>query len=380
MASSADGDDANMQVVRLWQLPDDFFSLSLEAQWKAVSAVTVKAPKLSKPRPACPMSLGDEALIVSYLFLTLGFPWFAGAGCLAAAVMRSKYFFYGVGVMALLAVHPMPKFSVWLRSSRLSLALIRYFSFELFVDRNDPEMQPWATPAVDDIKFQREKHLPAVYLACPHGVFNYGAIAWCCISRWIAGWYQYTGGANALSKAPCLRYLDQLIWLVGAERASIKRALQEPLDEAQRRGGLMGMVPDGILGAFRSKPGVDELMIGSKRGLIRICMEEGATIYGSWFFGTTDMLTVLQDPFGLMEAFSRKTKVPIMGYCGRWFLPVPYRIAVSLCVHPVRTTKTTAPSNEEVEKVHQQVYGGLVKTYEKYRPFAGYPDRKLVVK
>jgi hypothetical protein len=52
--------------------------------------------------------------------------------------------------------------------------------------------------------------------------------------------------------------------------------------EKHRRGGMIGMVPDGILGAFRSKPGVDELVIGSKRGLLRIAVQEGATVYAAW--------------------------------------------------------------------------------------------------
>ena len=62
-----------------------------------------------------------------------------------------------------------------------------------------------------------------------------------------------------MEHAPGLRYLAPLIWLVNAERSSIVRALRERGGEAasQRRGGMIGMVPDGILGAFRTRRGVD---------------------------------------------------------------------------------------------------------------------------
>merc|ERR1711964_381500 len=115
-------------------------------------------------------------------------------------------------------------------------------------------------------------------------------------------------------------------------------------------------------------------------GLMRICLEEGATIYATWFFGTNDMLTIMKDPFGILEFFSRKAKAGLLGYYGRWFLPVPYRVAVSTACHPVRTKKTAAPTVEEVEQLHQDVYGGLVKVYEHQRHYAGYPNRMLVVK
>jgi len=233
---------------------------------------------------------------------------------------------------------------------------------------------------VDDLKFQLESHLPSLYLACPHGVFNYGAVAWCCISRWLVGWYQYTGGAQVVKYVPGMRYLDALVWMINADRTSIKRALQERANQEQRRGGMLGMVPDGILGAFRSTPGIDELLIGNKRGLMRICLEEGATVHAAWAFGATDMLTVLQDPFGILETLSRRLQVGIMGYYGRWFLPVPYRVPVSLCFNAVRTQKIAMPTQEEVEQLHNDVYGGLVKVYEQQRHFAGYPERMLVIK
>jgi len=67
------------------------------------------------------------------------------------------------------------------------------------------------------------KHLPAIYLACPHGVFNYGAIVWCAISRWFSGWYQITGTAGALAWVPGIRYMDPFIWSVDASRKNISK-------------------------------------------------------------------------------------------------------------------------------------------------------------
>jgi hypothetical protein len=301
---------AQLDVVRLWQLPSSFFTLPLDLQWEAMKQVTVKASALSKPRAACAMGFVDEAMCVAFFLITLGLPWLLAVLGVALVAYGTRW---NVGLfvlfVAILALHPLPKYSLHARSSRLSLALIQYFTFEILVDRSNPILAQFGTSAVDGPAFQAT-YLPALYLACPHGVFNYGAIAWCCISRWFCGCYQYTGGADAVASVPGLRYLDMLIWLISADRKTIKRALQErgAGGGAALRGGMLGMVPDGILGAFRSRPGVDELIIGKKRGLMRICLEEGTTVFATWFFGTTDLLT---GKFKRSKAKSRLLLVPL---------------------------------------------------------------------
>eukprot|EP00957_Ditylum_brightwellii_P096916 7381133-Ditylum_brightwellii.AAC.1 len=180
--------------------------------------------------------------------------------------------------------------------------------------------------------------------------------------------------------------MDRLICAVDADRKTLKDVLQQKVNNGKLedpkwgRGGMLGVVPDGILGAFRCKPGVDELVIGKRRGLMRICAEEGVNVLAGWFFGTTDMLTVMQDPFGIMEYVSRKLQAGMLGYYGRWYLPIPRRVAVTLAyhIHPCGE-KNSSPSKEEVNKLHDDVYGGLQRSYEEMKKFAGYPDRTLVV-
>jgi hypothetical protein len=65
------------------------------------------------------------------------------------------------------------------------------------------------TNAVDSDAYN-EQLLPLLCLACPHGVFNYGAIIWCCFSRWFVGWEQYTGAANVVKYVPGLRYMVRI--------------------------------------------------------------------------------------------------------------------------------------------------------------------------
>ena len=60
-------------------------------------------------------------------------------------------------------------------------------------------------------------------------------------------------------------------------------------------------------------------------------------------------------------------------------LPVRRRIPVSLCVAPYKCAKVDNPTKEEVEKVHEVVYGRLRRVYDEQKVYAGYPDRSLHV-
>jgi len=112
---------------------------------------------------------------------------------------------------------------------------------------------------------------------------------------------------------------------------------------------------------------------------MRIAMEEGALLGAGWFSGTTDCFTVVQDPFGVMKWISRKLRLSIFLFYGRWGLPIPRRAPTSMCPRFVRAPKVESPTEDQLEKLHQEVYGGLAQEFERLKHYTGYSDRKLVV-
>jgi len=177
-AKLAASSKANVEVIRMWELPDGFFELPLDKQWAAIAAVTSKAEPRSDTRTPCAMNPRDDAIAVAFFLVTLGVPIALGLLTVALVLARAWAQLASLGCLAAaLALHPMPRQTLAWRSSHLCLCLLRYFTFEFLIDRNDPLVKSFATPAVDSAAFQAN-HLPAMYLACPHGVFNYGAILW----------------------------------------------------------------------------------------------------------------------------------------------------------------------------------------------------------
>ena len=78
--------NSNVDVIRLWQLPDNFFALDLDAQWRAIKAVTSPAQRLNAPRRPCPRSLRDEVLALSCFVATLMLPFALDAAAVWATV------------------------------------------------------------------------------------------------------------------------------------------------------------------------------------------------------------------------------------------------------------------------------------------------------
>jgi hypothetical protein len=162
--------DPEIHVIRVWKLPSNFFSLPLEQQWLEVEKVTEKATALKGRREACSMTLLDESLIVGFFLVTLGLVWVLAA-LLAGSIWYGSRVSTGavVGTILTLALHPMERFSSRFRTSRLGLAFFKYFTLEILKNVNDPMMVDVGTSRVDNPEFQK-RHLPGLFLACPHGV------------------------------------------------------------------------------------------------------------------------------------------------------------------------------------------------------------------
>ena len=101
---------SNVDVIRLWQLPDDFFALDLDAQWRAIKAVTSPAQRLNAPRRPCPLSLRDELLALAFFAATLMLPFALAGITMWSVVYGTTWQRLGVVAIALLlAFHPLPE-------------------------------------------------------------------------------------------------------------------------------------------------------------------------------------------------------------------------------------------------------------------------------
>ena len=68
-----------MQVIRLWQLPSNFFTLTSSQQWDVIESITYPATAYPNAGPRqrrtpCAISIQDDFLAVVFFLVTLGIP------------------------------------------------------------------------------------------------------------------------------------------------------------------------------------------------------------------------------------------------------------------------------------------------------------------
>ena len=326
-------------LIQLYKLPLDFFSLPSDAErLAAIEACTVKAEaRAASQRELPPMTFFEQLQVILYCSL-LATPLLmigAVACCLLFGYWRS------LGIVAVVSItlmlQPLPH-QPSTRRGQIGILLCRYFAIEFCVDRESPgvplsgiggtralntllaaadagqtdvvgvdetpgQQQAMTDPSSSSSSSSSSRVViggPMINMACPHGVMNFGAVVFCYFSRWLVGSDQVTAVAGAVQVTPGLRQFAAPIWPVGASREELSALLQ--------RKKVIGIIPDGINGIFARKSdgsaGGDAVVVGPKRGLMRLALEHGALVMAAYFVGTLGVYTVWQDRWGVLRYLS----------------------------------------------------------------------------
>jgi diacylglycerol O-acyltransferase 2, plant len=210
--------------------------------------------------------------------------------------------------------------------------------------------------------------------ASPHGVFPMG--------QWLTN---PTGGgatheindalpvrvrgtvATVLLRIPLLRHLLSWRGLVASDREIIRRLL--------KRGVSVVVIPGGIREMYVSGMQEERVVLRSRRGFISLAQETGATLVPIYVFGNTLAFKIAPPPQRL-ERISRRLRVGLMAFSGRWGLPVPFRVPITVVVgQPVEHV-----AGESVDDLQERYIAALASIFERHKTGAGYPaDKKLIV-
>ena len=145
------------------------------------------------------------------------------------------------------------------------------------------------------------------------------------------------------------------------------------------------ILPGGIAEVFTSKPRKHAIVFKDRRGLIKLSLETGAQLCPSYVFGATDFFENLAtNEDSIFAKFSRRFRMGVTIFWGRYGLPVPYLPKVTLCIGlpiPVEkwdSSKGPIPA-EVIDKLHKQYLDCIVDVFDTYKAAAGYPDAQLEI-
>jgi len=217
-----------------------------------------------------------------------------------------------------------------------------------------------------------------LFCAFPHGLFPVSLA----ISAGIADvifpeWGEKAGErimgavASVFFKVPLLSPL--LTWL-GCHPAS-----PEYVRSLVRHGSCV-LLPDGIAGVFHSNRHREVVFINQRKGFIKLALQQGATLVPGYCFGHTQLHDVSAGPDSIWMTWSRKLRISLVLFAGRFGLPVPHRFPIVLAIgKAIPLAKVENPSVEEVDAVHALFVEQLVGLFNRRKHLVGWEDKELFI-
>lgn len=306
-----------------------------------------------------PMAFHEELAVIIAMFVWLGGPllWTFG-GILALVLGGSNVRLATIAVSIILAFHPMPgpAFAEWLRQTRFTLWLYKYFSYRFVWCDEDYELAGSA---------------PAwIGAGPPHGVLPFAnVLSIPAINTF--GFRKFAGApASIVFRTPFLRYLT-LFECVQVDRSSILKAIGN--------GTCVGIVPDGMAGIFRMHEAPLEIVtLLNRKGLARLALRTGTPILPAYSFGNTQVLSCWYDRFGFLEGVSRRLQASLFVYWGRWGLPIPRRAQITMVVGKViAVDKVEQPTDEQVDALHARILNEMRVHFDRHKAALGWGEREL---
>ena len=243
-----------------------------------------------------------------------------------------------------------------------------------------------------------------IFFEFPHGVFPMGQlISVSRIHEMFDSNIIITGtGADIIFQVPFMRQFMAALGTLPARKESFKKMIS--------KGYHCAVIPGGIAEMFLSSEEEEIIYLKKRRGTVKIAIQNQTDIIPAYFYGNTTLFDFpgstgtsksknnnnSKNNDGILSIISRKLRLSIMFFYGRFFLPIPYRKPIHMTTAEVisvqlkdlksykgsnaTTTNNDNDNNssssnvidvteEMIDEVMEKVEGSLVDMYNsKKRP------------
>jgi len=358
-------ENTSYHCLDVWAISPKVLEIKDEGKKKKVIDALVRSngaepfPKDSLSSMA-PITLFEEFLAISVLLLWLGGPLFWIFSTVAVLVAGDFKLRLGAIIISLILMyHPVSSPLPGFMESSVTRALFKYFTYR-FV---------W----VNDNQEAALLNAPWIGVSPPHGVMPFANV----LS--IPGINLYFGvnfvgaGASVVQSIPFLRYMASWYPFITVDKHLILKAVCE-------QNTCVGIVPDGIAGIFRQNHSHEAVAMKNRKGIARLCLRTGTNVLPAYSFGNTLCLSSWFDRFGILENVSRKSQASIFLYWGRFGLPIPRRVPITMAIGKTIIVKKVVgePTQNQIDILHEQILNGIRDCFENHKSALGWGDKQLV--
>eukprot|EP01084_Bolivina_argentea_P253010 424888_1 len=201
---------------------------------------------------------------------------------------------------------------------------------------------------------------PLIIIGLPHAIMPFAIMLSPVITKDILNKPTVGCYADILAYIPILRNL--LLWAgsIPASKSNIIGAIS--------KGYNIGIVPDGIAGMFTNSDNDENILLKNRKGIAKLALQTGCSIVPVYGFGNTALYKAYFDPFGIMKYVSRKLKMSLIAFSGRFYGLSPKRIPL-YCVmgkiinNPNNNIPIGTPSQKQIDEYHNDILSNLTQLF-----------------
>eukprot|EP01038_Epipyxis_sp_PR26KG_P006045 gene6045-8322_t len=347
------------KLLEVWKVKQISESVDESCRRELIAAQCVLSDK-PFPSSQCitptEMEWNEEAVVCSVCFI-----FFASMLYGPFLLLYLMYFNWKICVpifvfLAALVLSP----SIFMKSacfSYISSLILKYFSYR----------GSWKTSIPIDSSL--------MLVAPPHGLFPVGNLLAIIALPRFAGFYIRGIAASAVLNFPIAGNMLKLIGLIDASRNTVRKHLLNK--------EVVGVSSGGIAEIFEtnSANGTECIILKSRGGICKMAIQTGSHIIPCYLFGNSKAFKIWYDQFGIMQWISRKLRVSLVLFYGRWGLPIPFRTTVfGVCGDPIYVQQKDNPTNEEITQLLEILQTKIKELFDLHKASYGWEHVELIIK
>lgn len=219
-----------------------------------------------------------------------------------------------------------------------------------------------------------------MWVEYPHAIFPMGSLLTGSyfdsgMQKFVASGKSIRGLATSTAfRVPLLRHM----WSWGGLVPATKENFARTFDTC----GSCAVLPGGIAEMFLEGDGrTERIYLKSRFGFVKVAIEAGAHLVPIYYFGQTSLFRHIGcHSGGLLQWLSRRLRVSLVFFHGRFGLPIPYKHPmVAVVGKPLKVERTANPSRELVQRYHAQLMDAVKELFDSHKHCVGWQDKELII-